>query len=219
MDWHGHIERMRPHVVRITTPQVAGTGFLVRNHDGTVHIATAAHVVRDARTWGQSVIVHHDAFEDGSVHLLPRDVGITLHASLDSAVLTFNLPNLVGNTFPEEPIELVPPELSVKPGVEVGWLGYPYLVPGPPLCFFSGCISAYTDKQYFIDGVAIGGVSGGPAFFYAARAEDAPPSLRILGSITAYSPARQAGGEVLPGLMVADNCSWAHGLHEAAQGQ
>lgn len=210
LDWHAHAEDVAPHVVRITTPRLSGTGFLIGRRDPVVHIATAAHVVRDARTWGQAVTVHHDAF-DGPATLLPHQIGITLHATLDSAGLTFNLPRLVRDTFPTEPLGFVPPDAAVKPGVEVGWLGYPYLVPGAPLCFFSGHVSAYVDERYFIDGVAIGGVSGGPAFLYRNLE---PAGLHILGSITAYHPSREGTGETNPGLSVADNVSWAHGLQD-----
>jgi hypothetical protein len=78
------------------------------------------------------------------------------------------------------------------------------LVPGT-LCFFCGHISsAYAQSRYFIDGVAIGGVSGGPAFYHS---ED-DDGIRIVGSITAYTPAK-SGGESLPGLMVADEVGWA----------
>ena len=209
MDWHAHAEAVAPHVVRITTPELSGTGFLIRRNDTVVQVATAAHVLRNARTWGQAVTVHHPAFEAPAL-LLPPDAGIVLHTSLDSACLTFTLPRLVRDTFPEDPIELVPPDSSIKPGVEVGWLGYPYLVPGGPLCFFSGHVSAYIDQRYFIDGVAISGVSDGPAFYWKTAE---PTGLRILGSISAYSPSREGTGATLPGLSVADNVSWAHGLH------
>ena len=113
---------------------------------------------------------------------------------------------LQDNAFPEDAIEQVPLDSSVKPGVEVGWVGYPYLAPG--LCFFSGHISAHQEGRYFIDGVAIEGVSGGPAFFYRSAE---PEGIRILGSVTAYNPNRLKG-EALPGLMVADDCTLWQGI-------
>lgn len=169
-------------------------------------IVTAAHVVRDAHVWGQIITIHNVA-GSASVTLLPNERGLDLHPSLDSAFVTGGLQAFVGNALPTEPIEIVPPQRIVKPGVEVGWLGFPYLV-SPELCFFSGHISAVVDGRYFIDGVAIEGVSGGPAFLY--RNVD-PTGLYILGSISAYRPNR-ATGETLPGLLVADNSSWAHRL-------
>ena len=54
----------------------------------------------------------------------------------------------------------------LRVGNEIGWLGFP-AVETTSLCFFGGRISAWNDtaKFYFVDGVAIHGVSGGPAFF------------------------------------------------------
>ncbi len=117
------------------------------------------------------------------------------------------LPDVVGNSFPNKPIETVPSGRTVKPGVQVGWVGFPYMVNTNRPCFFSGYVSAYVNGRYFIDGVAIPGVSGGPAFLNSHN--DDPPDINILGSITAYTPAR-AGHEVIPGLMVADNCAYWH---------
>ena len=210
MDWQAHADEVAPHVVRIATPDKSGTGFLVRNREDVIQIATAAHVVRDARTWGQQITIH-ESFPTGKVFKVSADPGLepnaamTLHGELDSAILTLGPGDIKGNALPKEPIELVPPGHTVKLGVEIAWLGYPDLVPGYPLCFFSGHVSAVVDHRYFIDGIAIPGVSGGPAFFYK---HTNPKGLRILGSITAYAQR----GQTLPGLMVADNVSWAHGL-------
>ena len=218
MDWHVHIHNMKPHIFRITTPGSAGTGFMVRRRERVIQVITAAHVVRNAHAWEQVINIHHPDFDKGFVSLPPTDdERLVLHDESDSACLTFVEPNLrVGNTFPEEPVELVPPDMTVKEGVEVGWLGYPYLVPEGALCFFSGHISACLDdpKKYFIDGVAIPGVSGGPAFYFNVGEPGVEPRLRILGSITAYRPNR-TDGEVLPGLMVADDASWLSGLQNA----
>jgi hypothetical protein len=80
---------------------------------------------------------------------------------------------------------------------EIGWVGFPALSP-TDLCFFSGRISAYIEAQraYLVDGVAINGVSGGPAFWPAEK--DAP---HVIGVVSAYAPNR-AQGETLPGLSI-----------------
>lgn len=205
MNWHAHIRRVTPHVVRISTPTKFGTGFLVKREGNSAAICTAAHVVRDACAWKQTITVEHPAFP-APIPLLPVSRAIDLHWTLDSAILSVSLPDGVGDAFPEEPIELVPLQRSVKPGVEVGWLGFPYLVPNSEPCFFSGHVSAHMPDTYFIDGVAIEGVSGGPTFFYNAREKQ----IRILGSITAYRPAHREGA-VLPGLMIATEVRWALG--------
>ena len=60
------------------------------------------------------------------------------------------------------------------------------------LCFFSGRVSAYLAEEnaYLVDGVAINGVSGGPAFHETGK---------IIGLVTAYIVNR-ATGEALPGV-------------------
>ena len=216
MDWDEYVDAMRSHVVRIETPEGQGTGFLIDRDDeaGTFGIATAAHVVRDAKTWGQLITIIHDACDEPCV--IGSDDLILLHRKLDSACVVGTLPESWEDAFPREPVKHVPPERPVLAGSAVGWLGYPYLVPGQALCFFAGHVSAYVDGRYYIDGVAINGVSGGPAFFYG-NSPDAPDEKRlwILGSISAYR-ANTAGGEVLPGLMVADDCTEWPGIFERA---
>jgi hypothetical protein len=65
-------------------------------------------------------------------------------------------------------------------GAPLGWLGYPGLA-FPELCFFRGFISGHQEKPpiYLVDGVAINGVSGGPAFDLSGL---------IVGLISAYRP-------------------------------
>ena len=92
------------------------------------------------------------------------------------------------------------------PGVEIGWLGYP-AIPQAGLCFFSGRISAFRteDSTYFVDGVAINGVSGGPAFSLAKS----DPVL--VGVVTAYIP-NLATGNILPGMAVILDVAQFHDL-------
>ena len=99
---------------------------------------------------------------------------------------------------PDQPIEHVPYSKYVRSGEEVGWLGYPGIVNSRRPCFFSGHVSVFAERRYFIDGVAVPGVSGGPAFRYLARDK----KLQILGSVTAYSHSSHTVG-----LMVADDCT------------
>jgi len=58
-----------------------------------------------------------------------------------------------------------------------------------------------------VDGVAINGVSGGPAFFIHEKDENS----KICGVITAYIPNR-ATREVLPGLCVVKSVKPFHGF-------
>ena len=94
-------------------------------------------------------------------------------------------------------------------GVELGWLGFPVFAPDK-LCFFSGRVSNLDteSKQYLVDGVAVNGVSGGPAFYI--RHEDKNPV--VVGTVSSYYFNRQKpDGEShdlsLPGLSVVNDVS------------
>lgn len=93
-------------------------------------------------------------------------------------------------------------------GVEVAWLDYPSVAP-QSLCFFSGNISApqfaENTTNYFIDGVAINGVSGGPVFLL----DDDSNEPLIIGAISAYVP-NVATGKTLPGLAFAQGLAYFH---------
>jgi hypothetical protein len=91
---------------------------------------------------------------------------------------------------------VIPEGKIKKVGVELGWVGFPAVSPRS-LCFFSGRVSARmrNDKTYLVDGVAINGVSGGPAFSCSGNA------VELVGVVSAYI-ANRATGEILPGLAV-----------------
>jgi hypothetical protein len=88
----------------------------------------------------------------------------------------------------------MPLETMLPRGAEVGWLGFPGLV-YPELCFFRGVVSGYSERPpiYLIDGVAINGVSGGPAFDRTGL---------LAGFVSAYVPNQVSGDLTLPGLMI-----------------
>jgi hypothetical protein len=71
-------------------------------------------------------------------------------------------------------------------------------------------VSAFVENQsaYLVDGVAINGVSGGPAFHILDVAED---PVVVMGVVSAYVPNR-ATGEVLPGLSVVRHVEQFHEL-------
>jgi hypothetical protein len=108
--------------------------------------------------------------------------------------------------FPNSALPLVPRGKFLRVGNEIGWLGFP-AVQTTSLCFFGGRISAWDDdmKFYFVDGVAIHGVSGEPAFFLTY------PQPTLVGVVSAYVPNR-ATGEVLPGLSVVRDVIQFHEL-------
>ena len=78
-------------------------------------------------------------------------------------------------------------------GTEIGWVGFPGII-GNEFCFFKGAVSGYLNSPptYLVDGVAINGVSGGPAFDNRAH---------IIGLVSSYIPNLVDEYTTLPGLV------------------
>lgn len=194
VDWPDAIELVRSLVVKITTPFGSGTGFVFANPEETdlIAIATAAHVIDHAHAWEQPIRIHHLA-SNASVLARPDNRSIFLEESLDTAAIV-----LGKSAFPfSTPVPgMTPVGKFLKVGNEIGWVGFP-AVSADNLCFFSGRISCWLGgtSAYLVDGVAINGVSGGPAFHPVMR------NIEVIGVLSAYIPNR-ATGEVLPGVCV-----------------
>ncbi len=215
MEWHEVVNAVKPYVFKVETPRGFGTGFLFAYaaDKNVCGLATAAHVVEYADKWDEPIEITH--FESGkSVRLLPGPARVrpgfrivNVEKALDTAALVF----LKGDMeLPGELLPLIDPKRHLKVGVELGWVGFPALSPDD-LCFFSGRVSSWVEEReaYLVDGVAINGVSGGPAFHYA----EGEKSVRIVGVISAYAPNR-ATGESLPGLLVVRDITQLHGVIE-----
>lgn len=128
---------------------------------------------------------------------------IFLDNEKDTAVVLFR--NSENDNFPPQTLQLVKEGAYIKIGNEIGWVGYPAVRPDN-LCLFSGRISSWDEDltAYFVDGVAINGVSGGPAFL---PLDGFPPVL--IGLVSAYVPNR-ATGDTLPGLSVVRDVTKIH---------
>jgi len=199
ISWHEAFEIVRPHVVRVSTPQASGTGFLVSYSSmlSSCGIATAGHVINEAHNWEQPIKIEH--FSSGKSLVLRHDQrAIIVEEEMDTAAIIFDQGDM---PLPPDPLGLIQETKSLRVGVEVGWLGFPAVSP-QNLCFFSGSISAHIPKEYayLVDGVAINGVSGGPTF---CQLED---SVGIVGVVSAYI-ANRVTGETLPGLSVVRDVS------------
>ncbi|MBS0201903.1 MAG: trypsin-like peptidase domain-containing protein [Planctomycetes bacterium] len=197
MSWPEAYRELLPHIVRISTSAGFGTGFVcmhnpVRTHVG---IATAWHVISDAHSRQQPIeFVHYCSkkrialgFEDRIVFSNP---------ARDSAVIFFLQPFL---PLPLRALELFPPtQLSI--GSEVAWVGFPRIGIDGELCFFAGHISANITSRdaYFVDGVSIHGLSGGPVVYNDG-------TLQIIGVVTEYHD-----NDRLPGLLLALDVSDFH---------
>jgi hypothetical protein len=211
MQWNRMVDVIAPHVFKIESPSGHGTGFLClmgKDHE-MVGIATALHVVQQADKWQQPIRVSNYQTQDTRL-LTTTDRVILSSGPRDSAVILFGPGDL---HLPEKLIPLVPDDVFLTVGCEVGWVGFPAVEPNT-LCFFCGYISAsiLDNTAYLVDGVAINGVSGGPVFSYQfSTGADGKrfPDPEIIGLTTAYIPNR-ATGEPLPGLAVAQDVSHIH---------
>lgn len=207
-NWSNAVELIRPHVFRISTPRGAGSGFLLSNsrHSRICAIATAAHVLDHAHYWEEPVRIEH--ITSGKSVVVRRDErAIFLDHDRDTATVLFGRGEL---PLPAEVLALGPKDMILRVGNEIGWLGLP-AIPMASVCFFTGMISAWVASQaaYLVDGVAINGVSGGPAF-HVADTEDGQVVV-VMGVVSAYVPNR-ATGEVLPGLSVVRDVAQFHEL-------
>ena len=203
MSWDSAINIVRPHIVKIETPNGHGTGFLAfYNRDRTwCCIATAAHVVSYADEWQQPIRIKS---ETATIFLKEEERVIFVDHNTDSAIILFFKSDL---QLPQVPIALMPVDEPCGIGIDIGWLGFPGIEPNT-LCFFAGTISApqIARKAYLIDGVAINGVSGGPVFH-----RPSPETVQIIGTVSAYH-ANRATGEALPGLLRAQDVSHFHAI-------
>ena len=177
INWDEAAREVAAQTVKIETDGSWGTGFLIYGdlESWVRTIGTAYHVIENAYKKPFTVTT--------------MDVLTARMDQIDAVTLICIRRDMPMPTVPL--LEKDEPLLSV--GTELGWLGYPRVADG--LCFFSGRVSMIVDRDHFlVDGTAIHGVSGGPAFCIA---DDGP---RIVGSITSYLPNRVDKDTTLPGL-------------------
>lgn len=207
--WEKIIKQILPQIVRIETADGKwGTGFIHYSRGELRSIATAKHVVAHAEKWQQPIRIVHGTTSivlgGGGSYQGSQDVLFGTNKNkplLDCRLLVAILPGL-----PEEtvPIADASERQVLEPGTEIGWLGYPQILDDPTqLCFFSGRISHMPSggDAFLVDGTAIGGVSGGPAFCPMVNGP------RIVGTISAYIPNIANGGTSMPGLAVVTDVS------------
>ena len=192
--------------MRLSTPRGSCTGFFLTHgqHTGLCAIATAAHVISQAHYWEEPIRIEHT--EPGKSALLRHgNRAIFVHDD-DTAAIVLPKGEL---PFPIASLPLIEKGQRLRVGNEIAWLGFP-AIPGADLCFFGGRVSAWLEQEsaYLVDGVAINGVSGGPAFYIKKGR-----AITIMGVVSAYAPNR-ATGETLPGLSVVRS---VRNLHDVVQ--
>ncbi len=199
--WQQAMRKIEEKIFKIKTPRGHGTGFHLGNfgkRNSLCAVATALHVVDDEHDWDGAIKLEHHLsgrtmlFKAGQRTIFP-------YPKSDLAIIVFTRPS--DFEIPDISFERLDPTKALRPGVEVGWCGFPGLM-SEKLCFFHGYISCYInqDQGYLVDGVAINGVSGGPVIYLNKNTNE--PIL--VGAITAYV-ANRATRDTLPGVsMIAD---------------
>jgi len=198
LTWQDAVDKIKKYVVRISTPDGHGTGFLLSRSTGkrdVFTIATAAHVIAHAHEWRLPMKIFHPESDKTVMLSADQRTAVCEPANDTGVVFTFHLNEI---PFPLEALPLASGRLYLRVGIEIGWLGFPALLP-KVLSFFSGRISSYVSDEgkYYVDGVAINGVSGGPAFVLHTNG-----TFSLLGFVSAYLYNRPWTGETLPGMSV-----------------
>jgi hypothetical protein len=195
--WASIIPVIEPFVYQVHSGDGLGTAFIVATSSSEVGpfftmFATAWHVVEDVVETNKILeLVRRDGTKLSKIMVGPAKIYPLGPKECDVALIqvqTTEPLTSIDNLLP------MPIETMISRGTDVGWLGFPGLV-FPELCFFSGVVSGYKENPlvYLIDGVAINGVSGGPAFDRTGL---------LTGLVSAYLPNRLNENTVLPGLMI-----------------
>jgi len=191
LEWFEALENVRNFTFKIITPQGSGTGFLITLREQNIcGIATAYHVIDHAYTREEPIKLLQTT-TNKTLLLRAADRYVFPNPANDAAIIMFMKGDLQVNT---DLLALSPEDKYLKPGSKIAWAGYPAIAPDE-CSFFSGHISCYLNvaKAYLVDGVAINGISGGPAFAIVGD------SVQVIGSVSAYIPNRVTG-ECLPGV-------------------
>jgi hypothetical protein len=196
--WDEVVDHVSKSVFRLYAGSSAGTGFLIglgrdkRSGACFANIATAWHVLQSLPgTTDELEIVTSDrktVFSSSADRIGFYPIG---DARYDTGLIVVRTdqPLFDNNML----LPLFPHDSMLAKGSDIGWLGFPGIVE-PEICFFHGHVSGYINDPptYLVDGVAINGVSGGPAF---------DNRCHVVGLVSAYVPNRVDEKTTLPGLM------------------
>jgi len=195
--WSELIPKLEPLIYRVRAGDSLGTAFVIAvtgEGDGGRHtmLVTAWHVVQDVVQTNELLdLVRSDGVLVSALAAGPIAIYPVGPPECDTALMLVS----TGEPLVSPDVLLpMPLETMLPRGADLGWLGFPGLV-YPELCFFRGVVSGYqeTPPVYLVDGVAINGVSGGPAFDRTGL---------LVGLVSAYVPNQVDHGTTLPGLMI-----------------
>lgn len=197
LTWHDAATKVSKILFRVYTNDGMGTCFLlsIATPGEGVHygmFATAWHVLKDVQTKESIKLVSADRKKKLDSINSTIDFERLGDEEYDTALIIVktNEPIIDENNL----LPIPPKEHLLAQGAELAWMGFPGFVEPEP-CFFHGYISGYLDNPptYLVDGVAINGVSGGPAFDKHAQ---------LAGLVSAYLPNQLDEDTILPGISI-----------------
>jgi len=192
-NWVEPFNNMQKWVVKVELNNSFGTGILMAQREfkgkNEIAIATAYHVIKNTKS--DFIKITHYSTQKKETYQTNKS--LFLHnLERDLCLMILEKRNFILPT--EEELLIMQDDKILVPGVQIGWCGFPGIIENN-LCFFSGHISSILKNSgdYLVDGTAINGVSGGPAFF-----KDQNKAV-LIGIVTNYIP-NLATGLTLPGL-------------------
>lgn len=197
--WKEAVDKISPVVFRVYVDDWVGTAFIVARGRGKPpfeHLAvfaTARHVADPTKTGSVESLTlvssdlarrypsKENPMEMHSLGAEGHDTAVILMRSREEIISRDGL------------MPMLPWNSLLRRGSEIAWLGFPGIFE-PELCFFHGFISGFRadPPEYLVDGSAMPGVSGGPAFDNRAH---------LVGLVSAYIPHEQEDGAILPGVL------------------
>lgn len=195
MPWDEVVDRVAPAVCRIVVGESQGTCFFISlakdNYQFITGFVTAWHVLQEIKIGSKEDI--YIVSEDKKVIADSKKdrIGFYRLETFDSAIIVVGSDRELYSK--KDLLPIFPIDYVLARGADIGWLGYPGLA-DPDLCFFKGAVSGFrgSPPAYYVDGVAINGVSGGPVFDNRAH---------IIGLVSSYIPNRLSEHTTLPGLL------------------
>lgn len=198
LPWDKVVDRVSPIVFRVYAPSSLGTAFVISigrtesPDDHAAIFATARHVVDADIGSGKKIelvsVNRERKFSSDDDEIRVQHLGEEPH---DTVLLMVRSRHPILSQ--SELLPMMEWDKQLARGSQLGWLGFPGIFE-PELCFFSGHVSGYRNDRptYLVDGVAIGGVSGGPAFDDRAH---------IIGMVSSYVPNQIDPKTTLPGVL------------------
>lgn len=198
LPWDKIVDRVTPIVFRVYAGRSAGTAFIIslgtekETSLNCAILATADHVLAASVDTAEKVrLVSADrqkVFDADMDEIRVQPLGSKAHDTM-LVLLKSKKPILEQ----EKLLPMLRWDLVMPKGAPIGWMGYPGITE-PELCFFHVHVSGFVNEPptYLIDGVAVNGVSGGPAFDNRSH---------LVGLVSAYIPNRINAHTTLPGLM------------------